>query len=826
MSFSTREGGKCVFCTFRPSACLTAPFSPANGARQYSQTVEFRRTPTINRSRPSELGPPAARFMASHRYNNSSVIRSRFRKPGAEFTLNSTEMKSGSKRILSKSTTYSVFGQLLVEEFTKLKYSLRPESAQTEYTTWGITSREMLAERLNEYEGQIRNSIILIEDGKLHKETNPLFSRFRRAFVVGGVNALRSETKFAFINYVVEFKFSQQDKTNQDRLSDLRHPFEWFPATRAMHRTIHLHVGPTNSGKTYHALKRLEAANTGIYAGPLRLLAHEVYSRFNAKGKSCMLITGEERRIPEDGLMKMSSCTVEMMPLNKKVDVAVIDEIQMMGDIDRGWAWTQGFLGVQADEVHLCGELRTIQLVSDICAAIGDKLVIHKYERLSPLAAEKRSLEGDLTKLRKGDAVILFSRVAIHAMKADIEKSTGKRCAVVYGSLPPETRAQQAELFNNPDNDYDFLVASDAVGMGLNLSIKRVVFESISKHDGMSFRVIQPSEIKQIAGRAGRYKTAHQAVNESSPQHERTIVPLAEEADRTNGLVTTLERFDLPVVRKAMDLEVEPIKTAGIQPPAHILFRYASYFPKGTAFSYITRRLWDMCKLGDLFHMCRLKEQVDIADLLEPYDLSTMDRITFMAAPVALREPGFGKIVQEFAECVATQSGGELLDLKTLNLELLDLDKDTYVLGSKAYLKSAESLHKALTLYLWLSYRFAGVFRSQALAFHVKGLVEAKIDECLAEVQFDSAKKKHFNYLRKKALELEMAEQEQQRQAQDGLGLEEDVEIEDESRESSSLENEFSEEEADGLLNEASPASEAGVPIPPKELVKSETINP
>ncbi|CZR63301.1 related to ATP-dependent RNA helicase SUV3, mitochondrial precursor [Phialocephala subalpina] len=867
MSFPAREGKRCLLCTFNTSPCLTFS-TPVNGARSFTYAAQkVHRSPRRERNddeersqvRGGQRWPAHARLGRHERFGRnvdraSQIDRSGDRtwSPGIQraprfdkvrygaISADPTEIRMGTKRILARNdTTYGVFGRLMLEELDRLSKNLK-RKANTEYTAWGIPSKEALQVRLDEFEDQIESCTRLAETGKANKEGNPLFSRFRRAFVVGGVKSLGAEVKFAFINYVVEAKFSAQDKTNQEKLADLRYPFEWFPATRALQRTIHLHVGPTNSGKTYHALKRLEAANTGIYAGPLRLLAHEVYSRFNAKGKSCMLVTGEERRMPEDGSANMSSCTVEMMPLNKRVDVAVIDEIQMMGDAERGWAWTQGLLGVQADEVHVCGELRTIQLVTDLCKAMGDKIVVHKYERLSPLAAEKRSLGGDLTKLRKGDAVILFSRVGIHAMKADIERVTGKRCAVVYGSLPPETRAQQAELFNNPDNEYDFLVASDAVGMGLNLGIKRIVFESVSKHDGISFRVIQPSEIKQIAGRAGRYKTAHQAVNKSAESvvdedsKEEGGLPLIEKRDSTNGLVTTLERFDLAVVQKAMNLDVEPIKTAGIAPPSDVLFRFASYFPKGTAFSYITQRLYEMSKLSDIFHMCRLKEQTQVADLIEPYPLSTMDRITFMAAPVALREFGFGRIVQEFAECVATQSGGELLDLKTLDLELIDVHRDEFPFGNKAYLRQMENLHKALTLYLWLSYRFAGVFRSQALAFHVKSLAENRIDECLADVHYDAAKRRQLNFLRMKAMELEIAEQEAQREAQDGLDSEEsaqDEEAADDGSEGiSALEAEVADvvevndELADLDEQEQSPASEANVPIPPEERAESESV--
>ena len=99
-----------------------------------------------------------------------------------------------------------------------------------------------------------------------------------------------------------------------------------------------------------------------------------------------------------------------MVPLNTRVDVAVIDEIQMLGDAQRGWAWTQAFLGIQAKELHLCGEERTLNLVTELCAQMGEKLVIHRYERLSPLNMEARSLHGKLKKLQKGDAMILFSR--------------------------------------------------------------------------------------------------------------------------------------------------------------------------------------------------------------------------------------------------------------------------------------------------------------------------------------------------------------------------------------------------------------------------------
>ena len=296
-----------------------------------------------------------------------------------------------------------------------------------------------------------------------------LLRSLRQAFLSNGPPGVDIQLKYSYHGLLAHPKFSKLDIENQKTLADLRFPVEWYPATRAVQRKIVLHVGPTNSGKTYHALKRLEQANSGIYAGPLRLLAHEVYTRLNANGKPCDLITGDEKIVQEGNGTQMKSCTVEMVPLNVDVDVAIIDEIQMIGHKDRGWAWTQALLGLKATEIHLCGEERSVPLIRELAASMGDEIEVHTYKRLNPLEAMSTGLHGDLSNLRKGDCVVSFSRVGIHEMRKLIEEKTHKRVAVVYGSLPPEIRAQQAKLFNDPDNEYDFLVASDAIGMGLNL---------------------------------------------------------------------------------------------------------------------------------------------------------------------------------------------------------------------------------------------------------------------------------------------------------------------------------------------------------------------
>ena len=278
-------------------------------------------------------------------------------------------------------------------------------------------------------------------------------------------------------------------------LTNMQRPAEWFPRARSIKRTIHLHVGPTNSGKTYNALRALAAARAGVYAGPLRLLAHEVWERLNngsitappkntgvdilddasvsslelSRGRACNLLTGEEHRVV-DPLAGLLSCTVEMLPRNVFFDVAVIDEIQMIADPLRGGAWTYAVLGVCAKELHLCGEDTVVDLIQRLAIDTGDEVVVHRYERLTPLVVSE-SIDGDFSKIQNGDCVVAFSRNKIFEAKKKIEEATGLQCAVAYGRLPPEVRSEQAQHFNDPESGMNVMVASDAIGMGLNLYV-------------------------------------------------------------------------------------------------------------------------------------------------------------------------------------------------------------------------------------------------------------------------------------------------------------------------------------------------------------------
>ncbi|OAQ65888.1 ATP-dependent RNA helicase SUV3, mitochondrial precursor [Pochonia chlamydosporia 170] len=570
------------------------------------------------------------------------------------------------------------------------------------------------------------HAFMLAEQNVTRRDKNPLFWSLRDAFITRDIKGLTKELQYSFQSFLVRQKFSKELEDNQKRLLDLRFPHEWFPATRMMQRTIHVHVGPTNSGKTYNALKALENSKRGVYAGPLRLLATEVYQRLQAKGRPCALITGEEVRIPEDTDQYFSSCTVEMVPLNMQFDVAVIDEIQMIADPERGGAWTTALLGVQAKEVHLCGEDRTVRLLEALCASIGDKCIVHRYERLSPLKMMNSAIQGDYNKLQKGDAIVAFSRLSLHVLKRNIETHTGRRCAIIYGSLPPEVRVQQAALFNDPNNDYDFVVASDAIGMGLNLEIRRVVLESITKFDGNQNRLLSYPEIKQIGGRAGRYRTAQSAAVGDAEETEKEKV----------GLVTTMDRADLRNVAQAFQRSVPDIDYATIQPPAGLVERFASYFPPDTPLSFILMRIKAAATVGSKYRLNISSDALEIADIIQDLPLTIYDRLTFCYLPVTLRAEGAVNILRALARVLATNSTGDLLDIKEIPLEFLDVKMEDYPGGSQQYLAKLEALHVAINQYVWLSYRYAGMFRSQDLAFHVRQLVEEKLISTLERLDF------------------------------------------------------------------------------------------
>lgn len=272
-----------------------------------------------------------------------------------------------------------------------------------------------------------------------------------------------------------------------------------FPKALEMQRKFVLHIGPTNCGKTYNALQRLKEAEYGVYLGPLRLLALEVYEKMNEEGVTCTMITGEECLYKENS--RVVSSTIEMLDIEQTYDVAVIDEAQMIADSDRGHSWTRAILGTQAGEIHICMSPAGEQVVKHLISLCNDVFEEHRYERKTPLVYEDKPFCFP-EDVREGDALIVFNKKSVLDIAGRLEEE-GIKSSVVYGSLPPEIRRRQIHLFT--EKETKVVVSTDAIGMGLNLPVRRIVFLQSDKFDGKEKRPINTAEIRQIAGRAGRF---------------------------------------------------------------------------------------------------------------------------------------------------------------------------------------------------------------------------------------------------------------------------------------------------------------------------------
>ncbi|KAJ1271335.1 hypothetical protein BS78_06G121100 [Paspalum vaginatum] len=472
--------------------------------------------------------------------------------------------------------------------------------------------------------------------------------------------------EFCILNFADELK---QHKSVM-AAADLTAPHAWYPFARAMRRRIVYHCGPTNSGKTHNALTRFAEAKSGVYCSPLRLLAMEVFDRVNALGVYCTLRTGQE--VKEVPFANHVACTIEMVSTEELYEVAVVDEIQMMADPVRGFAWTRAVLGLKADEIHLCGDPSVLKIVKKICADTGDELVLHQYERFKPLVVEAKTLLGDIKNVRSGDCIVAFSRREIFEVRLAIEKFTKHKCCVVYGALPPETRRQQAKLFNEQDNDYDVLVASDAVGMGLNLNIRRVVFYSLAKYNGDRMAPVPASQVKQIAGRAGR---------------RGSVYP--------DGLTTTFLKDDLDYLIQCLQQPFEEAEKVGLFPCFEQVEMFASQFPD-LSFNDLLDKFRDSCRIDKTYFMCQQDSLKKVANMLERVQgLSLKDRYNFCFAPVNIRDP---KAMYHLLRFATLYSQSRRVSI-AMGLPRGSAKNDTELLD-------LETKHQVLSMYLWLSHHF------------------------------------------------------------------------------------------------------------------------
>jgi ATP-dependent RNA helicase SUPV3L1/SUV3 len=470
-----------------------------------------------------------------------------------------------------------------------------------------------------------------------------------------------------------------------------------FATARALDRRLTLITGPTNSGKSHTALDRLAAAECGMALAPLRLLAHEFREALTTRGVPASLSTGEER-LPTPGARHLAA-TVEMCPFHLPVDVALIDEAQMLGDRDRGAAWTAAIMGAPARNVYILGAPESATLVRRIATLCGDPLEEVSLKRKSPLVAAKAAVP--LADLRAGDALVAFSRREVLDLRAELVRR-GKRVAVVYGALSPEVRRAEAQRFR--DGDAEILVATDAIGMGLNLPIRRVVFSTLRKFDGEGRRELNTQEVKQIGGRAGRYGRFEE------------------------GVVSVLAGGGSPEFIRAM-LNAPPAAPEDprplVQPDADIVAAVAQEIGSDSLFGVLARIKRAVLRADDPnYRLADLGQAMAVASAIDGVaGLSLLERWTYALCPVDERDNGVARLARWAIEHgagrpVAPPSAGRLPAPERAGREELE---------------RAEKTHKRLVAWRWLSLRFPSAYPDRAEAMAETARLDRWIEDVLRQ---------------------------------------------------------------------------------------------
>lgn len=293
-----------------------------------------------------------------------------------------------------------------------------------------------------------------------------------------------------------------------------------------------IHVGKTNSGKTYNSIKRLVEYGDGIYLAPLRLLAWEVFDKINGDDKFiCNLITGEEQISSPHA--KITSATIEMADFNKEYEVAVIDESFMIGDKDRGKSWLNAILNIKAKEVHVITNEEALEVITSILDLTDRGYEVKKYEMLQQFKFTDKPFILSKNIPKKG-VFATFSRMEVLINKAKLE-SLGFNVSILYGNLPPEVKKIQIADFI--EGKTDLLVTTDVIGMGINVPCDYIIFMESSKFDGTQTRRLTPIEVKQISGRTGRYGLSNgncfvSAINKNDLKYIKSAYGLNSKIDK------------------------------------------------------------------------------------------------------------------------------------------------------------------------------------------------------------------------------------------------------------------------------------------------------
>ncbi|WP_373071743.1 SUV3 C-terminal domain-containing protein [Sulfurimonas sp.] len=467
-----------------------------------------------------------------------------------------------------------------------------------------------------------------------------------------------------------------------------------FPLARANKRKLTLHIGPTNSGKTYEAMEKLKAADTGYYLAPLRLLALEGYEGLRDDGIDVSLITGEEQIIDEDATH--ISSTIEMVNFEVDVDVCVIDEVQMIGDRDRGWAWANAIIGAPASEIIMTGSPNAKDAVIALAEYLGEELEIIEFERKNPL--KLLDTPTDIKDVQKGSAIIAFSRKDVLRLKQDFSKYFN--ISVVYGNLSPEVRREEARKFR--EGETELLIATDAIAMGLNLPIKTLLFSKAMKFDGVRDRELTASEIHQISGRAGRY-----GLNEE-------------------GYVGALYSDVLSIIHKNFYKEAQKIEIpfkvmanlGHIQLVSNILeenslFEVLKFFVKNMEFS-------------GPFKASNLEDMLEASKITDEHDLDIATKYHLACAPLTLKSPYIVSVYESYIRKIEQKRSIDYIPPQLVG---------NYARTTQDLLL-AEDMVKEISLYLWLSYRFGDYFLDQEKARRYRATLNKYIENSLHQSGF------------------------------------------------------------------------------------------
>jgi len=442
-----------------------------------------------------------------------------------------------------------------------------------------------------------------------------------------------------------------------------------YPLARSLNRKLYFFVGPTNSGKTYKAMQELQKSNCGIYLAPLRLLALEGYESLIANNVPASLITGEEEIFNEDAAHICS--TIEMIDYNLDVDTAVIDEIQMLDDDDRGWAWVNALIGTPAKKVIMTGSVNALDAIKKIASYLGEELKIIKFQRINELEVLKQAT--NLRDIQPATALIAFSRSEVLRLKQKL--SSYHKVSVIYGNLSPEVRRDEAKRFRKQQTD--ILIATDAIAMGLNLPIKTILFTTDTKFDGISKRKITSNEIIQIAGRAGRYG-----------HHEK-------------GYLGAINKKILEHIKEQFHT---PIKT--IKPPFKVKanieqIEVISRYLQTKNLNRILKFFADNMHFSGPFIASNISSMIQISKLVDTKaDISLSDKYMLSQAPVTTKSP---LIKQAFDFYINALQKNRIVKYKS-SIKLSRFAK------SENELLLAEDEVKKISLYLWLSYKLPQFF--------------------------------------------------------------------------------------------------------------------